>query len=162
MHFCNNHSKTLVDKRLVSLTFAPQYSNMKRLLSTNYTDWAFNTALFILRVGLGLMMLPHGYDKLVHFASKKNNFMDFLGLGSTVSLSMTIFAEFFCSIFVLIGLFTRITVLPLIIAMSVAFFKSHNAELFGAGEKAGLYLAGFLTILLVGPGRASADGLMGK
>lgn len=88
--------------------------------------------------------------------------MDFLGLGSTVSLSMTIFAEFFCSIFVLIGLFTRITVLPLIIAMSVAFFKSHNAEIFGAGEKAGLYLAGFLAILLVGPGRASADGLMGK
>src|SRR5690349_16360114 len=115
MHFCNNHSKTHVDKTLVSLTFAPQYSNMKRLLSTNYTDWAFNTALFILRVGLGLMMLPHGYDKLFHFASKKNTFMDFLGMGSTVSLSMTIFAEFFCAIFVIIGLFTRVTVLPLVI-----------------------------------------------
>ncbi|MBX3253622.1 MAG: DoxX family protein [Chitinophagaceae bacterium] len=135
---------------------------MKRLLSTNYTDWAFNTALFILRVALGLMMLPHGYDKLVHFSEKKNTFMNFLGLGSTVSLSMAIFAEFFCAMFLIIGLFTRFTVIPLIIAMSMAFFKAHNAELFGAGEKAGLYLAGFLAILLVGPGKASVDGLMGK
>lgn len=135
---------------------------MKRLLSTSYTDWAFNTALFILRVGLGLMMLPHGYDKLVHFAAKKNTFTNFLGLGSTISLSLAVFAEFFCAMFVIIGLFTRFTVIPLLVVMSVAFFRSHNADLFGAGEKAGLYLAGFLTILLVGPGKASIDGLMGK
>ena len=135
---------------------------MKKLLSTGYADWAFNTAIFILRVALGLMMLPHGYDKLVHFGAKKNTFMSFLGLGSTVSLSLAGFGEFFCAIFLIIGLFTRFTVMPLIIAMSVAFFKAHNAEMFGAGEKAGLYLAGFLVILMVGPGKASVDGLMGK
>ncbi|HRO48408.1 DoxX family protein [Agriterribacter sp.] len=135
---------------------------MKKLLSTGYTDWAFNIAMLVLRAGLGLMMLPHGYDKLVHFAAKKNTFMNFLGMGSTVSLSLSLFAEFFCAIFVIIGLFTRFTVIPLIIGMSVALFKAHDAAIFGAGEKAALYLTGFLVILLVGPGKASADGMMGK
>lgn len=135
---------------------------MKRLLSTSYTDWAFNIALLVLRITAGLMMIPHGYDKLIHFAEKKNHFMNFLGMGSTVSLAMTVFAEFFCSIFIIIGLFTRFTVIPLVIAMAVALFKAHGNAIFTQGEKAGLYLAIFLGILLVGPGKASVDGIMGK
>lgn len=135
---------------------------MKKLLSTGYTDWAFNIALLVLRVGMGLMMLSHGYNKLVHFSTMKNKFMNFLGMGSTVSLSLSLFAELFCAVFVIIGLFTRFSVLPLVIGMSVALFKAHNAAIFGDGEKAALYLAGFIAILLVGPGKASVDGMMGK
>jgi putative oxidoreductase len=135
---------------------------MKKLLSTGYTDWAFNIAMLVLRAGLGLMMLPHGYDKLVHFAQKKNTFINFLGMGSTFSLSLSLFAEFFCAMFVIIGLFTRFTVLPLIIGMAVALFKAHDAAIFGGGEKAALYLTGFIAIFLLGPGKASVDGMMGK
>lgn len=135
---------------------------MKKLLSTGYTDWAFNIAMLVLRVGLGLMMLPHGYDKLVHFAQKKNTFINFLGMGSTFSLSLSLFAEFFCAMFVIIGLFTRFTVFPLIVGMAVALFRAHNADIFGVGEKAALYLAGFIAIFLLGPGKASVDGMMGK
>jgi putative oxidoreductase len=135
---------------------------MKKLLSTGYTDWAFNIAVLVLRTGLGLMMLPHGYDKLVHFAAKKNTFINFLGIGSTFSLSLSLFAEFFCAMFVIIGLFTRFTVLPLIIGMAVALFKAHDAAIFGGGEKAAVYLTGFIAIFLLGPGKASVDGMMGK
>ena len=135
---------------------------MKKLLSTGYTDWAFNIAVLVLRAGLGLMMLPHGYDKLVHFAAKKNTFINFLGIGSTFSLSLSLFAEFFCAMFVIIGLFTRFTVLPLLIGMAVALFKAHDAAIFGGGEKAALYLTGFIAIFLLGPGKASVDGMMGK
>ncbi len=135
---------------------------MKKLLSTGYTDWAFNIAMLVLRVGLGLMMLPHGYDKLVHFAQKKNTFINFLGMGSTFSLSLSLFAEFFCAMFVIIGLFTRFTVFPLIVGMAVALFRAHNGDIFGVGEKAALYLTGFIAIFLLGPGKASVDGMMGK
>ncbi len=135
---------------------------MKRLLSTNYTDWTFNAALFVLRISAALMILPHGYDKLIHFADKKHSFMNFMGLGSTLSLSLITFAEFFCAIFVIIGLFTRFTVLPLVIAMGVALFKAHEGAIFGGGEKAALYFGIFFCILLVGPGKASVDGMMGK
>ena len=135
---------------------------MKKLLSTSYTDWAFNIGMLVLRLGMAGLMIPHGYDKLVHFAKYKSQFMNFLGMGSTLSLSLTVFAEFFCAMFLLIGLFSRFFTIPLIIAMCVALFKAHNAQFFGGGEHAALYLAGYITLLLCGPGKASVDGIFGK
>lgn len=135
---------------------------MKKLLSTKYSATAFNIAMLILRVGLAGLMLPHGYDKLVKFATYKETFMNFLGIGSTLSLALVIFAEFFCSLFLLVGMFSRLVVIPLIVSMSVVIFKVHNADVFGKGELPTLFLIGFLVILLVGPGRISVDGVMGK
>lgn len=135
---------------------------MKKLLSINYSQGAFNIAILFLRIGLGALMLPHGYQKLVKFSSMKNTFMDFLGMGSTMSLSLTIFAEFFCSLFLIFGLFSRLVVIPLIIAMCVALFIAHNHDFFGKGELATIYLIGFFTILLVGPGKVSVDGMINK
>lgn len=135
---------------------------MKKLISTAYTDLSFNLATFILRVSLGALMIPHGYEKLVNFAKYKGDFMNFLGLGPTLSLGLTVFAEFFCSVFLIMGLFTRPVVAILIIAMLVAVFKAHNGDIFGDGEHGSLFLAGYLAILLVGPGKASLDGILGK
>jgi len=135
---------------------------MNKLLSTKYSASAFNIAMLVLRAGLAGLMLPHGYDKLVHFAQNQKGMINFLGMGTTLSLVLLIFAEFFCSLFLLMGLFSRLVVIPLIVAMSVALFKVHNAEIFGVGEHATLFIVGFLIILLVGPGKISVDGMMGK
>ena len=135
---------------------------MKRLLSTKYSAAAFNAATLLLRVASGVLMMNHGYDKLVHFAEKKNNFMNFLGIGSTASLSLVIFAEFFCALFIIIGLFTRLATIPLIITMGVALFMANNAQFFGDGEVSALYLSAYIIILLVGAGRVSVDGMVGK
>lgn len=135
---------------------------MKKLLSTKYSAGAFSAAVFILRITVGAIMLHHGYNKLIHFADMQPKFMNFLGLGSTVSLSMVIFAEFFCSAFLILGLFTRLATIPLIIAMGVALWKVHHFEVFGDGEVPALYLGAYITLLLVGPGKASLDSMMGK
>jgi putative oxidoreductase len=135
---------------------------MKKLLSTRYSTGAFNAAMLLFRFGIGVLMINHGYGKLIHFSDMQNKFMNFLGLGTTVSLSMVVFAEFFCSLFLILGLFTRLAAIPLIIAMCVALFKAHNAEIFGDGEKAALYLCGYVLILLLGPGKISVDGMTGK
>ena len=135
---------------------------MKKLLSTKYSAGAFSTAVFILRITVGALMLNHGYNKLVHFADMQPKFMNFLGLGNTVSLSMVIFAEFFCSVFLILGLFTRLACIPLIIAMGVTLWKAHHFEVFGDGEIPALYLGAYITLLLVGPGKASLDSMMGK
>lgn len=135
---------------------------MKKILSTKYSAGAFNFAMLVLRVGLGVLMLSHGYSKLVHFNGMKSNFVNFLGMGSTLSLSLDIFAEFFCSVFLILGLFTRLAVIPILIAMSVALFKVHHGLLFAAGERAAIYLACCITILFCGPGKVSVDGMIGK
>ncbi len=136
---------------------------MKKLLSVKYSATAFNISFLVLRLILGLTMCVNsGYDKLVHFADKKDSFVNFLGMGSAITLALVVFAEFFCSIFITLGLFTRFTVIPLIITMGYAFFISHHGNLFGDGEHAALFLSGYVAILLCGPGRVSVDGMINK
>ena len=91
-----------------------------KLASIKYSDAAFSFAVLILRLGLGLiMMVTHGYDKLQHFSKYSSGFSDPFHLGTTVSLSLDIFAEFFCSCLIVLGLFTRLACIPLIIAFFV-------------------------------------------
>ena len=135
---------------------------MRKLLSTRYAASAFSAALLLLRLGLGILMMNHGYDKLMHFSTMQNKFMNFMGIGTSASLALLVFAEFFCSLFLVMGLFTRFAAIPLIIATSVMVFKAHNGDVFGDGETAALYLTGYLVLLLVGPGPVSVDQLIGK
>ena len=118
--------------------------------------------MLILRIGFAGLMIPHGYKKLVHFESYSEKFMPFLGMGGNVSLALDIFAEFFCAMFVLIGLFTRFATIPLVIAMIVAATIAHKGEIFGDGEHSAMFAVAFLVLLLVGPGKISVDGVMGK
>ena len=135
---------------------------MKKLLSTKYSATAFNIAMLLLRFGFAGLLLPHGYDKLVNFEGNEKVMINFLGMGKTLSLVLLIFSEFFCSIFLLLGLFTRLVAIPPIISMTVALFKVHDADIFGEGKTPSLYLVAFIVILLLGPGKLSADGMMGK
>ncbi len=135
---------------------------MKKLLSIKYSPNAFNTAMLLFRVCLGILMMSHGFSKLLGFGKNHSDFMNFLGMGSTVSYILVIFAEFFCALFLVIGLFTRLSCVPLIITMGVALFKAHGGELFDDGETSALYLLGFTVILLLGPGKFSIEGLAGK
>lgn len=121
-----------------------------------------HVGLLLVRLSAGILMMPHGYKKLLHFAERKDKFMDFLGLGSTLSLALVIFAEFFCSILLAAGLLTRLVVIPLIIAMVVVVFKAHNGELFGDGETGFLYLTMYTLLLLTGPGEYSLDRVVLK
>lgn len=136
---------------------------MKKLFTIGYSSSAFNIAMFILRVGAAtLMLVGHGYGKLVGFENISGKFMNFMGLGSTFSLALVVFAEFFCAIFIILGLFTRLAAVPLVFELIVAVAKAHNMDVFDTGEKASLFLLIFTTILIVGPGRISIDGMINK
>jgi putative oxidoreductase len=134
---------------------------MKKLLSINYSDGMFNFAMLLLRLVFGILIMNHGYDKLIHFGDRHNTFMNFMGIGSTLSLALVIFAEFFCGLFVILGLFTRLSVIPIIIVLIVAIVKAHHNAIFGDAQPATLFLTGFLVLLFVGPGRVSVDSMIG-
>lgn len=136
---------------------------MRKLFSTKVSETTLSVALLIFRVGVAsAMMIQHGLDKLKTFSTKSAKWPDPFGVGHPTSLSLTIFAEFFCAAFIIIGLFTRLAAIPLVIAMGVALFIAHKGQFFGAGENAGIYFLCFLTILLTGPGRFSLDRFIGK
>ncbi|HEX4875278.1 MAG TPA: DoxX family protein [Chitinophagaceae bacterium] len=135
---------------------------MKKLFSSKYSDNSITFSLLLLRLSLGGLMIPHGYQKLLSFAAKSSNFADPFHLGGPLSMSLTIFAEFFCAGLIVFGLMTRLATIPLIITMAVAVFYSHNGEIVGDGEHAALYLAGYIALLFTGPGKISMDKLIGK
>ena len=135
---------------------------MSKILSTKYSAGAFNLGMFILRVVLGLLVASHGYTKLIKFSSLRYRFMNFMHLGSTTSLSLVIFAEFFCSIFLILGLFTRLASVFIIVTMFVVVFVASHGNIFDQGERGAIYLAATIMILLCGPGKISVDGMIGK
>ena len=135
---------------------------MKKLFSTRYTENSIAFSLLLLRVVLGILMIPHGFSKLTKFTTVVKEFPDPIHLGATVSLSLVIFAEFFCAVLLVAGLMTRLVVIPLIITMGVAVFMIHNSDFFGEAEQATLYLAGYLVLLVAGPGKVSMDRMLGN
>src|SRR5688500_226551 len=85
--------------------------------------------LVILRVGSGgFMLVMHGWGKLVSFGARSATFSDPLGVGSTLSLALAVFAEVFCAIAVMLGLATRGAAAMLVITMWVAAFLHHAAD----------------------------------
>ena len=119
-----------------------------------------DVGLLVLRVWLGLsMLLLHGWGKFAGYADKAGGFPDPIGVGNAMSLSLVIFSEFFCAALLVAGLAARFALVPLIVTMAVAFFLIHGGRLVGdgSGEMAFLYLAGFVALLIAGPGRYSFD-----
>jgi putative oxidoreductase len=136
---------------------------MRKLFSTKVSESTLGLALLILRLGAGsVMMIKYGLAKLQNFGAKSGSFSDPFGLGPTTSYSLVLFAEFFCAAFIILGLFTRLAAIPLVIAMGVAIFISHKGQFFSEGAGAALFLVCFLAILFAGPGRFSVDRFIGK
>jgi len=135
---------------------------LKKIFTTKSVSGSLaSIGLLILRVAVCAMMLTHGLAKLSNFSTMSQNF-DPIGMGGILSLSLVIFAEVFCSIAVILGLFTRLAAIPLITAMCVATFIAHAGQAFATKELALLYLTFYVVILLIGPGRFSIDRLLWK
>jgi putative oxidoreductase len=124
--------------------------------------FALDLGLLLIRLAVSGFMLTHGYPKLVHFAERAERFSDPLGIGSTASLSLVVFAEFFCSILLFLGLFTRFALVPLMVTMAVVVFVVHGDDPFGDKEKALLFLIPYLGLFLTGPGHWSLDRMLKK
>jgi putative oxidoreductase len=114
-------------------------------------------ALLVLRASFGLMMLTHGWPKVLSFIDNPASFPDPIHLGPALSHGLTAFAEFFCAALIVIGLMTRWAALPLIIAMVVVSFVVHGKEPVGERELSMLYLSAYSVIALLGAGSYSLD-----
>lgn len=135
-------------------------------------DWFFsrseslNTAslqsvgLLILRVWVGFTLIyGHGWRKLVGYGDIVTRFPDPLHVGHHLSLGLVVFAEVFCSLFLIIGVFTRGVVIPLIIDMFVIVFVISAGNPYGKRELPLFFLMVYLVIFFAGPGRYSIDRL---
>lgn len=120
-------------------------------------------ALLILRIAGGGFMLTHSIGKFIKLTGDEPiQFADPIGVGVTASLILTVFAEVFCSIFLILGLAARFSAIPLLITMLVAAFLVHANDGFGKQELPLLYAVTYLVIAIAGAGKYSFDDLIYK
>ena len=115
--------------------------------------------ILVMRVFFGVLFFVHGLDKMMNFNYLVDNYPSVLGFGSYMTLMVSIFCEFCCSLFLITGLLVRIMTIPMIISMGVAFFDIHDAMM-PEGELALIYFIVFIFLFLVGPGKFSIDYLI--
>lgn len=127
-----------------------------------FTSRSYGIGLLILRVASGAFLMTHGLAKIMDFGSLSQSFLDPIGLGPQLSLILIIFAEFVCSILLILGLLTRLALIPMIIGMMVAAFFTFPQFTFEGSEKALLYLIVFVSLMFTGAGRYSFDRLIGN
>jgi len=114
--------------------------------------------LLVLRLAGGAFMLTHGWGKFLKVINGDFAFADPIGLGPTISLILTVFAEFICAILILVGFKGRFASIFLMFTMLVAAFIAHGDDPWRKKEFPLLYFAIYLAIFLMGTGRYGIDG----
>lgn len=138
-------------------------SNTRRLCQL----WppSFDWGLLLVRGWFGIsLFLKHGWEKPTNFSQMAAHFPDPLHLGPVLSLLIALLSDAVCSILVLIGLATRWAALFIVCNVFVAWGFVHHFQFFArgtAGEVIGLYIAAFLSLAVMGPGRFSLDYRLG-
>jgi putative oxidoreductase len=121
-----------------------------------------SSALLLLRVAVGILMMTHGWGKLSNFSAISESFPDPIGVGSQMSLMLAVVAEFFGSILLIFGFLTRLVVIPLAFTMAIAFFVIHAADPLQVKELALFYLIIYIFLFMSGPGEYSIDNVLSK
>lgn len=97
----------------------------------NSDEVSFDTGALLLRLTAGVTIFwQHGLVKLMQFGELSTTFPDPIGVGHTLSLTLLLFAELVCAALVVLGLWTRVATIPLIIAMAVAAFLANGDQPF--------------------------------
>lgn len=147
---------------------------MKKIFSTDLN----NNAALITRVALGIVVFPHGAQKLLGwfggygFEGTMGFLTGVVGLPFIIGL-LVILIEFFGALFLISGFATRIAALGIIgnfigvvvsSHLSSGFFMNWSAQANqGEGLEYFILLFGLaLVSLIAGGGRASVDGLISK
>ena len=112
-----------------------------------------NWALLILRIVVSVSMLTHGVPKLVSLFLGDFSFPDPIGVGPELSLVLATFAEFFCSILILVGYRSRSATIPLIITMLIALLIVHGNDSLLDHINILLYLFTYAILLHLGGGK---------
>lgn len=136
---------------------------MNYITSIKQNPVFLDIALLIVRVFVGFAMISHGFPKLQQlFSGEEIKFYDLLGIGPKITLILAVFAEFVCSLFLILGLFTRIAVFFLFVTMIIAGFVVHFTDEFSKREISLLYLSLYAIFITAGPGKFSIDAMISK
>jgi putative oxidoreductase len=143
----------------------------QKLIQTDTT----NTAAFVLRVILGLVMFPHGAQKMLGWFGGKGFSATLTGMTTGGGLPwiivfLVIMIEFFGALALIAGFLGRLMAFGTGVVMTGAIFKVHQSNGFfmnWSGQQAGegfeyhlLAIGMSIAIVIMGSGRGSVDAML--
>ena len=109
--------------------------------------------LFLRLSGAFLVLLIHGWPKLLHWQTELQLIDDPLHLGKAVTLACALFAEVICPLAIMAGVWTRLACLPFLFLLLVSMLLVLAKWTLEQGQFGWLLIILFSTIALAGPGR---------
>ncbi len=141
-----------------------------RQLSLPFLDHLHGLAPLVLRIGVGLVFVVHGFSKLTNGPVQFSSMLTGLGVGAPLVFAWLVtIAELIGGLLIIVGLLTRLATLPLIatlvgaillVKINVGIIAPAGAGMPGAEVDIAL-LAGLVALLFMGPGRMSIDRMAG-
>ncbi len=133
---------------------------MKRLFNTRPLDT--DLGLLLLRLILGGFFFWHGYDALAHYDQYLAMSKSMIGLGAKFEFDLVVYSYLVCGAFIVLGFLTRLSVIPIFIAMGVAVFVAHKGQPVSQKELPTVYWLLCVVVFIFGSGRFSVDRLIFK
>jgi putative oxidoreductase len=116
------------------------------------------------RLSVGLLFLSTGWGK-VHSLDKVTAFFVKLGIPAPGLNAVVVgYSELICGALLVLGLFTRLATLPLLVSMVVAILTAKLPDIHGLFDLVGAdeftYLCVLVMLFIIGPGQLSLDELL--
>ncbi|MDP9149474.1 MAG: DoxX family protein [Myxococcota bacterium] len=127
----------------------------------DFTARAQGVAPLLGRLAVGLVFMSTGWGK-VHNLEKVTGFFQGLGIPAPAFNAVLVgYSELLCGTALVLGLFTRLATLPLMVSMIVAILTAKRSELHGLFDLVGFeeftYLCVLAMIAVLGPGALAVD-----
>ena len=126
-----------------------------------------DAALLVLRLTLGVLILFHGISKLPPPPALIADALAKMGMPSVIAYGVYI-GEIVGPILIIVGVWTRLGALAILVNMVAAVVMAHVGDLFHVNEQGGyglelqaMYLFSALALTLTGAGRYSIGGRYG-
>ncbi|HZH66854.1 MAG TPA: DoxX family protein [Flavisolibacter sp.] len=133
----------------------------QHIISVFHSTTTFDFAILVFRVALSLeLMVVHGLKKVGINVAEAEKIPNPLHLNEFINNTFAISANLFFPVLVVLGLFTRIAILPILGVTLTGYFVVHWHDPFLVKDIPFMYSLSYLLILVVGPGRYSVDYFM--
>lgn len=143
-------------------------SDLTARLFLKWTGYSYsNLGRLFIRLFAGVMFLQFGIRHLVNYHELSLSFPTVMGWSSATCLTLMVIIELLCSLLIMAGFLTRLSVIPPIISMVAAEWyilrdllpdtSMYGIDSTEPGYLPIMFIGIFLFIIIAGPGKISID-----